>query len=75
VDAIRENYDGDDMTSIPTWRPIKSSGEPVSGYWRVYAKTREAAVKMLEERMQRRAYFVLLREWKADGERVEEVGE
>jgi len=60
---------------IITWQPITSKGVPLEGYWRVNARTVSAAQMMIRERMQKRSYFILLREWIQEGERVEEVRE
>ena len=48
------------------------SGEPVSGYWVVTAATEDAAKAMIEERMIKRAYLSLRREWANQGRKVKE---
>lgn len=55
-----------------TWVPM-IGGDVVPGYWRVSAKTEQSAQLMIEERMQRRAFFSLCREWRSGGKRVREV--
>lgn len=48
------------------------SGEPCAGYWRVTAATEDAAKAMIEERMIKRAYLSLRREWANQGRKVRE---
>lgn len=59
--------------STLTYIPLLANGEAVPGYWRVTAASEQAARMMIEERMQRRAWFTLCREWIKAGKKVREV--
>ncbi len=61
------------MAVVQQWQPM--IGDEVISGWQVYAKTEAAARLMVEERMHRRAYFSLCREWKAQGSKVVQVKE
>lgn len=57
------------MTAATTYEPLLSGIVP-AGHWQVTAKNEQAAQLMLEERMTKRAFFSLLREWRGQGKKV-----